>query len=71
MLKRKNTPDLNDWKRTMTKFGIPADMISRVSGRPVPDKLYYELAQDAERTAIAAQDIPYNTTHSPLPKKSS
>ena len=63
MLKRKSMPDLSDWKRVMTKFGIPADMISRVSDQPVPDNLYYELAQDTEGTAVAAEDILYNTTH--------
>jgi len=63
MIKKKKKFELQDWKVAVTSLGIPVDVIAQVSGQPVPDNLYYEIAQDQEKTAKVAEVILYNTTH--------
>lgn len=49
----------------MQSYGIPADKIAEVTGTPVPQSLYYEIALRQERTAKAAETVLYNTAHLP------
>lgn len=46
----------------MQSWGIPADTISKLSGIPVPNDLYKEIADRAERQTKAAEVVLYDTT---------
>ncbi len=46
----------------MQSWGIPADTISKLSGIPVPNDLYKEIADRAERQPKASEVVLYDTT---------
>ena len=46
-------------------WGIPADAISQISKSPVPDNLYAEIANRAEKVAKATELILYDTISYP------
>mmetsp|Transcript_400 Transcript_400/g.787 ORF Transcript_400/g.787 Transcript_400/m.787 type:complete len:329 (+) Transcript_400:962-1948(+) len=62
---RKGKLTIDDWIVCMQSHGIPADKIAEVVKAPVPQNLYYEISIRQERTAKAAENILYNTTHIP------
>ncbi len=47
----------------MQSWGIPADSISKISGLPIPNNLYQQIAEEAEKTAKQAEAILYDTNH--------
>ena len=46
----------------MQSWGIPADTISKLSGIPVLNDLYKEIADRAERQPKASEVVLYDTT---------
>ena len=56
---------LEDWITAHISYGLDADKISSITGEPVPDNFYYELATLAERQAPVAAPQLYDTTHLP------
>jgi len=46
----------------MQSWGIPADTISKLSGIPVPNDLYKEIADRAEWQPKAAEVVLYETS---------
>jgi alanyl-tRNA synthetase len=46
-------------------WGIPADAIAQICSLPVPDNLYNEIANRAEKVAKATEQILYDTIHIP------
>lgn len=60
--KQKGTLSINDWIVAMQSWGIPADTISKLSGIPVPNDLYKEIADWAERQPKASEVVLYDTT---------
>lgn len=46
-------------------WGIPADAISQICKLPIPDTLYYEIAERAEKVAKATELVLYNTVKYP------
>ena len=56
---------MDDWIVAIQSYGIPADRISEVTGKPIPSNLYYEIAQREERIFKGAEEILYDTTSLP------
>jgi hypothetical protein len=40
---------MDDWILAMTSWGIPVDTIAKISGKPAPGNLYYEIATRQEK----------------------
>lgn len=49
----------------MQSWGVPADAISQICNIPVPDNLYAEIAERAEKVAKATELILYDTISYP------
>lgn len=62
-LKKSKQLTINDWIVAVTSYGIPADTVAKLSGQPIPNNLYYEIAQQQERITKPAEVILYNTAH--------
>jgi alanyl-tRNA synthetase len=62
MQKRGNKLLLEDWIIAVTSWGLPADKIGEISGQRVPDNLYYEIAQQQERSSKPVPTVLYNTS---------
>jgi alanyl-tRNA synthetase len=54
---------LEDWIVAVTSWGLPADKIGEIAGLAVPETLYYEIAQQQERSAKPMPTVLYNTSH--------
>ena len=65
LTKKKGGLSLDDWIVAIQSYGIPADRISEVTGKPIPGNLYYEIAQREERIFKGAEEILYDTTTLP------
>ena len=65
LTKKKGGLSLDDWIVAIQSYGIPADRISEVTGKPIPGNLYYEIAQREERIFKGAEEILYDTTSLP------
>ena len=63
--KRKNKLEIKDWITAVTAWGLPADTIAELSKTPIPDNLYYNIAETQERIVKAAEQILYDTSHLP------
>lgn len=66
--KKKNKLTLEDWETAVTAWGVSPDVISQFLGIPIPDNLYYYIAEKQERIVKAAEQILYNTLHLPETK---
>ena len=66
--KKKNNLSIDDWILAMTSWGIPVDTIAKISGKPAPGNLYYEIATRQEKVMKAPEKILYNTIHLPETK---
>lgn len=63
--KNKGSLSLDDWIKCITSFGIPADLISQVTGTDAPGNLWYEIDYRQQQTMKAAAPVLYSTIHVP------
>ena len=63
--KKKKTLTLEDWHTAVTAWGISPDVISQYLNTPIPDNLYYYIAEKQERIVKAPEQILFNTLHLP------
>lgn len=63
--KRGNKLTLEDWILCVTSWGIGADVVEKISGDKAPGTLYYEIAQQQERSAKSVQAELYNVSGVP------
>jgi alanyl-tRNA synthetase len=63
--KKKKTLTLEDWETAVTAWGISPDVISHFLKTPIPDNLYYYIAEKQERIVKAPEQILFNTLHLP------
>ena len=63
--KNKGKLSIDDWILAMQTWGIPADSVSQISKLPIPNNLYYEIAERLEKITKAAPVILYDTFHLP------
>eukprot|EP00331_Platyophrya_macrostoma_P016320 CAMPEP_0176475624 /NCGR_PEP_ID=MMETSP0127-20121128/43706_1 /TAXON_ID=938130 /ORGANISM="Platyophrya macrostoma, Strain WH" /LENGTH=971 /DNA_ID=CAMNT_0017871233 /DNA_START=95 /DNA_END=3010 /DNA_ORIENTATION=+ len=63
MLKKSKTLTDDDWIVAVTSYGIPADSVAKISGQPIPNDLYYKIAQLQERITKPPEVILYNVAH--------
>ena len=61
--KQKGELTIDNWITAMQSWGIPADTISKIAGLPIPNNLYYVIAERQERITKAAEVILYDTIH--------
>lgn len=65
LLAKKPQLSLEDWYVAVTSWGIPSDTISKISGNPIPDNLYYYIDEKKARIVKAPEKILYDTVHLP------
>ena len=63
--KKKKELSLEDWHTAVTAWGISPDVISQHLKTPIPDNLYYFIAEKQERIVKAPEQILFNTLHLP------
>ena len=63
--KKKKELSLKDWHTAVTAWGISPDVISQFLKKPIPDNLYYYIAEKQERIVKAPEQILFNTLHLP------
>jgi alanyl-tRNA synthetase len=65
LIAKKPQLTLEDWYVAVTSWGIPSDTISKISGNPIPDNLYYYIDEKKARIVKAPEKILYDTVHLP------
>ena len=65
MGKSKGKLSIDQWIMAIQSWGIPADAIANICKLPVPDNLYYEIAERQEKTAKATELVLYDTMKYP------
>lgn len=65
LLETEKELSLESWAVATTSWGVPAETIAQIAGRPIPDNLYYFIAQRQERVVKAPEQILYETHHLP------
>ena len=63
--KKKNKLTLEDWSIAVTAWGVSPDVMSQFLDIPIPDNLYYYIAEKQERVVKAPEQILFNTIHLP------
>lgn len=48
--KKKSEMSLDDWYTAITGYGIPANQVEEITGKPIPENLYHFIAERQERT---------------------
>ena len=65
MLAKKPQLSLEDWYLAVTSWGIPSDTVSKISGNPIPDNLYYYIDERKNKFVKAPDKVLYDTVHLP------
>ena len=66
--KNKGTLSIDDWIIAIQSWGMAADKIAQASNLPIPNNLYYEMAERQDKVMKAVEAVLYSTSHLPETK---